>query len=215
MPNSSVFLFPLERNMNPTLSFSLTSSLRNPNRSLKRPIWSGKAGRGVGGKRAGEQESRRAGEQESRRAGEQESRRAGEQESRRAGEQESRRAGEQESRRAGEQWMLLGIKLPHRMERKGFRIVLGNCIKVMRATGDIGVPGLYVPSHTGESDSNSGQGMLLISLGKLSEEWVPIGTGKCNVKAYSRYLRDMIIQGVAKSSFVAWHQTGINEAPNV
>jgi threonine dehydrogenase-like Zn-dependent dehydrogenase len=48
--------------------------------------------------------------------------------------------------------------------------VLENCIKVTRPTGGIGVPGLYVPSDPGAPDKNSGQGMLLISFGKLFEK---------------------------------------------
>lgn len=48
--------------------------------------------------------------------------------------------------------------------------VLESCIKVTRPTGGIGVPGLYVPSDPGAPDSNSGQGMLLISFGKLFEK---------------------------------------------
>lgn len=48
--------------------------------------------------------------------------------------------------------------------------VLESCIKVTRPCGGIGVPGLYVPSDPGAPDSNSGQGMLLISFGKLFEK---------------------------------------------
>ena len=122
--------------------------------------------------------------------------------------------------------------------------VLENCIKVTRPTGGIGVPGLYVPSDPGAPDSNSGQGMLLISFGKLFEkvclacclrdlcfsfcdfqmffnsdspadlnQGLTIGTGQCNVKSYNRYLRDMIISGRAKPSFVVSHEIGIDEAP--
>jgi len=91
--------------------------------------------------------------------------------------------------------------------------VLENCIKVTRPTGGIGVPGLYVPSDPGAPDSNSGQGMLLISFGKLFEKGLTIGTGQCNVKSYNRYLRDMIISGRAKPSFVVSHEIGIDEAP--
>jgi len=40
-----------------------------------------------------------------------------------------------------------------------------------------------------------------------------LGTGQCNVKAYNRYLRDMIIAGKAKPSFVVSHEIGIDEAP--
>ncbi len=40
-----------------------------------------------------------------------------------------------------------------------------------------------------------------------------IGTGQCNVKAYNRYLRDLIISGRADPSFVVSHNVGIEEAP--
>jgi threonine dehydrogenase-like Zn-dependent dehydrogenase len=93
-------------------------------------------------------------------------------------------------------------------------IVLENCIKVTRPTGGIGVPGLYVPADPGAPDSNSSKGMLLISFGKLFEKGLTIGTGQCNVKSYNRYLRDMIISGKAKPSFVVSHEIGIEEAPN-
>ncbi|TAQ84804.1 hypothetical protein B7494_g6862 [Chlorociboria aeruginascens] len=91
--------------------------------------------------------------------------------------------------------------------------VLENCIKVTRPTGGIGVPGLYVPSDPGAPDGNAGNGMLLISFGKLFEKGLSIGTGQCNVKTYNRYLRDMIISGVAKPSFVVSHEIGLDEAP--
>lgn len=48
--------------------------------------------------------------------------------------------------------------------------VLESCIRVTRPTGGLGIPGLYVPSDPGAPDSNSGQGLLLISFGKLFEK---------------------------------------------
>jgi len=93
-------------------------------------------------------------------------------------------------------------------------VVLENCIKVTRPTGGIGVPGLYVPSDPGAPDSNSSQGQLLLSFGTLFEKGLTIGTGQCNVKSYNRYLRDMIISGKAKPSFVVSHEIGIEDAPS-
>jgi len=92
-------------------------------------------------------------------------------------------------------------------------IVLENCIKVTRPTGGLGIPGLYVPSDPGAPDDNSGKGKLLISFGKLFEKGLTLGTGQCNVKAYNRYLRDMIIAGKAKPSFVVSHHVSLDEAP--
>jgi threonine dehydrogenase-like Zn-dependent dehydrogenase len=64
----------------------------------------------------------------------------------------------------------------------------------------------------GAPDSQSAKGQILISFGKLFEKGLHLGTGQCNVKAYNRQLRDMIISGVAKPSFVVSHEVGIDEA---
>ncbi|KAK7423546.1 hypothetical protein QQX98_001004 [Neonectria punicea] len=64
-------------------------------------------------------------------------------------------------------------------------IVLENMIRVTRACGGLGIPGLYGLS---------------------------IATGQCNVKAYNRYLRDLIISGKAKPSFVVSHEINIEDA---
>ncbi|MCJ1479391.1 hypothetical protein MMC13_008076 [Lambiella insularis] len=92
-------------------------------------------------------------------------------------------------------------------------IVIEQCIKVTRATGGIGVPGLYVPSDPGAPDEKSKQGMMLMSFGKLFEKGLTVGTGQCNVKKYNRYLRDLIISGKAKPSFVVSHNINIDDAP--
>ncbi|KAF5007071.1 hypothetical protein FDECE_6575 [Fusarium decemcellulare] len=68
-------------------------------------------------------------------------------------------------------------------------IVLENMIRVTRACGGLGIPGLYVPR-----------------LG------LTLGTGQCNVKSYNRYLRDLIIAGRAKPSFVVSHEINIEDA---
>ena len=40
-----------------------------------------------------------------------------------------------------------------------------------------------------------------------------LGTGQCNVKAYNRQLRDLIISGRAKPSFVVSNEINIDDAP--
>lgn len=90
--------------------------------------------------------------------------------------------------------------------------VLSSMIRVVRATGGLGIPGLYVPSDPGAPDPLSAKGMLLVPFGSLFEKGLSLGTGQCNVKAYNRYLRDLIISGRAKPSFVVSHECGIEEA---
>lgn len=91
-------------------------------------------------------------------------------------------------------------------------IVLENMIKVTRACGGLGIPGLYVPTDPGAPDSDSAKGRISLSFGKLFEKGLSLATGQCNVKQYNRYLRDLIISGKAKPSFVVSHEIGIDEA---
>ena len=51
-------------------------------------------------------------------------------------------------------------------------------------------------------------------MGKFFEKVLKMSTGQCNVKRYNRYLRDLMISGVAKPSFVVLHEIKIDEAPN-
>ncbi|KAI9900999.1 hypothetical protein N3K66_005261 [Trichothecium roseum] len=91
-------------------------------------------------------------------------------------------------------------------------IIIENMIRVTRACGGLGIPGLYVPSDPGAPDSAAAKGMISLSFGKLFEKGLSLGTGQCNVKAYNRYLRDLIISGRAKPSFVVSHEITLDDA---
>jgi glutathione-independent formaldehyde dehydrogenase len=92
-------------------------------------------------------------------------------------------------------------------------VVLNALIQSVRATGRLGVPGLYVPADPGAPDEAAKQGMLLVAVGKLFEKGLRIGTGQCNVKRYNRQLRDLIITGRATPSFVVSHELPLDQAP--
>ncbi|KIV93950.1 hypothetical protein PV10_05120 [Exophiala mesophila] len=91
-------------------------------------------------------------------------------------------------------------------------IVLENMIKATRACGGLGIPGLYVPTDPGAPDEASAKGRISLSFGKLFEKGLSLATGQCNVKQYNRYLRDLIIAGKARPSFVVSHEVGIEDA---
>ena len=91
--------------------------------------------------------------------------------------------------------------------------VLNALIQTVRATGMLGVPGLYVPADPGGPDANAKQGMLMVAIGKLFEKGLRVGTGQCNVKRYNRQLRDMIIAGRATPSFVVSNEVPLDQAP--
>lgn len=91
--------------------------------------------------------------------------------------------------------------------------VLKSLVRVIRPTGGLGVPGLYVPSDPGGTDIHAKEGYLMFPIGKFFEKGLSMGTGQCNVKTYNRYLRDLIIAGRATPSFVVSHEIGLDEVP--
>ena len=93
-------------------------------------------------------------------------------------------------------------------------VVLNSLIETVRATGMLGVPGLYVPSDPGAPNAEAGRGMLLVSIGAFFEKGLRMGVGQCNVKRYNRQLRDLIIAGRAVPSFVVSHELPLAEAPS-
>jgi glutathione-independent formaldehyde dehydrogenase len=91
--------------------------------------------------------------------------------------------------------------------------VLNALIQIVNPTGILGIIGLFVPTDPGAKDPHAAQGQLLISFGKLWEKGLSMGTGQCNVKRYNRYLRDLIIEGRAKPSFIISNKVSLNDAP--
>ncbi|MCQ8828013.1 glutathione-independent formaldehyde dehydrogenase [Streptomyces malaysiensis] len=91
--------------------------------------------------------------------------------------------------------------------------VLNSLVDTVRPTGRLGVPGLYVPSDPGGPDEHAKHGQLLVSIGRMFEKGQRMGTGQCNVKSYNRQLRDLIIAGRARPSFVVSHELPLDQAP--
>jgi glutathione-independent formaldehyde dehydrogenase len=98
-------------------------------------------------------------------------------------------------------------------DREEPALVLNALVDTVRATGMLGVPGLYVPADPGGVDQEAAHGMLLLSVGRLFEKGLRMGTGQCNVKRYNRQLRDLIIAGRASPSFVVSHELPLDQAP--
>ena len=58
------------------------------------------------------------------------------------------------------------------------------------------------------------KGALSLNFGKLFEKGISLGTGQCNVKQYNAHLRDLIISGKAKPSFVVSNEVSLDAAPD-
>jgi glutathione-independent formaldehyde dehydrogenase len=98
-------------------------------------------------------------------------------------------------------------------EREEPAVVLNALIETVRATGGIGVPGLYVTSDPGGTDEFARRGILGVAVGKLFEKGLRMGTGPTNVSRYNMLLRDMIIAGRATPSFIVSHEMPLDSAP--
>lgn len=91
--------------------------------------------------------------------------------------------------------------------------VLNNLVYSTRATGRIGVVGLYVPEDPGAPTEEAAEGRLLFEVGKYFEKGLSMGTGQADVKSYNRGLRDLIIAGKAEPSYVLSHREPLDNAP--
>lgn len=91
--------------------------------------------------------------------------------------------------------------------------VLDDLINVVNATGSIGSIGEYVSQDPGGADPHARQGEYYLPYGQLWEKGLTLGTGQTPVKRYSEQLRDMVIDGRAKPSFIISQHVPLEDAP--
>jgi len=93
-------------------------------------------------------------------------------------------------------------------------MTLNNLVKSVRATGALGVVGVFVPEDPKSSDKLEKHGRIAFDLGLFWSKGQRMGTGQTNVKAYNRYLCKLIKDGRAQPSFIVSHELALDEAPN-
>lgn len=93
-------------------------------------------------------------------------------------------------------------------------MVLDNLVKTVRATGHIGVVGVYNPADPKASNELAKEGRVAFDFGTAFTKGISIGTGQCPVKSYNRELRDLIIRGRATPSLIVSHEVPLEEAPD-
>src|ERR1017187_6751736 len=91
-------------------------------------------------------------------------------------------------------------------------MTMDSLVKSVRATGLLGVVGVFVPLDPGAADKLSKQGKVAFNYGEFWSKGQRIGTGQANVKLYNRQLRDLIHAGKAKPSFIVSHTLPLDEA---
>jgi glutathione-independent formaldehyde dehydrogenase len=89
---------------------------------------------------------------------------------------------------------------------------MNKLVRSVRAAGRIGVVGVFMPKDPEAADELSKEGRVAFDWGLLWSKGLTLGTGQANVKAYNRYLRNLITTGRAKPSFIVSHQVKLDDA---
>jgi threonine dehydrogenase-like Zn-dependent dehydrogenase len=91
---------------------------------------------------------------------------------------------------------------------------MNRLVKSVRATGAIGVVGVFVPQDSKSPDSLMKEGRIAFDVGAYFAKGLRVASGQANVKAYNRELRDLIHVGIAKPSFIISHRLELKDAPD-
>jgi glutathione-independent formaldehyde dehydrogenase len=98
-------------------------------------------------------------------------------------------------------------------ERENPIQVIEELVHVVNPTGRIGIVGVYFGEDPGGVDKAAKQGQFKLPLGDIFEKGLSIGSGQTPVKKYNAYLRDLIVAGRARPSFIVSHRLTLDQAP--
>ena len=92
-------------------------------------------------------------------------------------------------------------------------LTMNNLVKTVKATGGIGVVGVFIPEDPGAKDKLAKEGKLAFDFGSFWIKGQKVATGQANVKAYNRKLCNLIAAGKAKPSWIVSHELPLDQAP--
>ena len=93
-------------------------------------------------------------------------------------------------------------------------LTMNNLVQTVKATGGIGVVGVFLPQDPGSKDALAKEGKMAFDFGNFWFKGQKIATGQANVKHYNRNLAKLIHAGKAKPSQIISHELALAEAPN-
>ena len=85
---------------------------------------------------------------------------------------------------------------------------------LVRSAGGIGVVGVYMTEDPGAANDPAKEGRYAFQYGTFFTKGQTMRTGQCPVARYNRHLRDLIVSGRAKPSFIVSHDLSLDEAPD-
>ena len=92
--------------------------------------------------------------------------------------------------------------------------VLDDLMRLVNPTGYIGMIGVYMAQDPNGVVEKAKQGSFDIPWGQVFDKGLSIAMGEAPVKSYNEYLRDLIVAGKAKPSFVVSHRHSLDAAPD-
>ena len=93
-------------------------------------------------------------------------------------------------------------------------LTMNNLVKTVKATGGIGVVGVFLPQDPQSKDPLAKKGKLAFDFGQFWVKGQKVATGQANVKAYNRKLCNLIEVGKAKPSWIVSHELPLEQAPD-
>lgn len=92
-------------------------------------------------------------------------------------------------------------------------LTMNNLVATVKATGGIGVVGVFVPEDPGSRDKLEKRGQMAFDFGQFWFKGQRMGTGQANVKAYNRLLSRLIEKDKVKPSWIVSHELPLKQAP--
>jgi threonine dehydrogenase-like Zn-dependent dehydrogenase len=93
-------------------------------------------------------------------------------------------------------------------------ITMNELVQAVKATGKIGVVGVFVPKDPKSKETLQKKGHMDFDFGNFWMKGQTIATGQANVKSYNRQLCTLISLGKATPSKIISHEISLDEAPN-
>ncbi|MDB5109081.1 MAG: aldehyde dehydrogenase, partial [Mucilaginibacter sp.] len=93
-------------------------------------------------------------------------------------------------------------------------ITMNELVNAVKATGSIGVVGVFVAQDPKAEDPLEKKGHMEFDFGNFWMKGQSIATGQANVKSYNRQLCNLISSGKAKPSAIISHELALEDAPD-
>ncbi|MFD5804234.1 glutathione-independent formaldehyde dehydrogenase [Streptomyces sp. NPDC127020] len=90
---------------------------------------------------------------------------------------------------------------------------MNDLVASVRATGGIGVVGVFLPQDDGAPTELAREGKLPFDFGQMWFKGQSVRNGQANVKAYNRQLAQLIHHDRARPSFIVSHELPLDQAP--